>query len=244
MSTINFSDHSQYQVPYGRVTNITPFTYRDGLTYLELLQRIREWVNGGLIDELNKALKDLAKSYNEAIAKLLDDVKNEFGGYSGLPGLIDARFAENERAMDMRFKLFENEINALIRRKFSEDDVNAFNWMTGHPDVLANVLRDAHDDYSDHAWRAVDWSKISLSVGEIDGLPLTVKQIENESFYSTNYLNPLWSHSPVDGRYKSVERIIADIFGATQTGATSITNITINQIESTPIRDVDAMLVA
>lgn len=244
MSTINFNDHSQYQVPYGRVTNITPFTYRDGLTYLELLQRIREWVNGGLIDELNKALKDLAKSYNEAIAKLIDDVKKEFGGYSGLPGLIDARFAENERAMDERFKLFENEINALIRRKFSEDDVNAFNWMTGRPDILANVLRDAHDDYSDHAWRAVDWSKIALSVGEIDGLPLTVKQIESESFYSTNYLNPLWSHSPVDGHYKPVERVIADIFGVTQTGTTSITNITINQIESAPIRDVDAMLVA
>ena len=243
-SVINFGDPSQYQVPYGRVTNITPFTYRDGLTYLELLQRIREWVNGGLVTELNEALKNLAAGYNDAIAKLLADVKKEFGGYSGLPALIDARFAENERAMDERFELFVAEINALVRRKFSEDDVNAFNWITGEPDILSNIIRMFHSEYNDFAWKAVDYSKMNLTVGEIDNLGLSVHDLETESLVLTKYLNPLWHHSPVDGAYKPVEYVIRDVYGATQTGSTVITSIALTQFDATPIRDVDAMLVA
>ena len=55
---------------HGRITDITPFTFRDGATYLEVLETIKRWVNGGLLDEINKALSEASNRYAKEIAAL------------------------------------------------------------------------------------------------------------------------------------------------------------------------------
>lgn len=44
---------STYPVPLPPVTNITPFTYRDGTTFLELIEGFRKWTNDVLVPEFN-----------------------------------------------------------------------------------------------------------------------------------------------------------------------------------------------
>lgn len=46
--------------PYRRtpINNVTPFTYRDGTTYLETLEQLRSYVNTDLIEQLNTSLTE------------------------------------------------------------------------------------------------------------------------------------------------------------------------------------------
>lgn len=46
--------------------NVTPFTYQDGITYLETLEELREWLSEGLIGHLNKEITTLIEEYDKA----------------------------------------------------------------------------------------------------------------------------------------------------------------------------------
>lgn len=50
--------------------NVTPFTYQDGLTYLETLEELRGWLANGLIGHLNEEITKLIAEYDSATASL------------------------------------------------------------------------------------------------------------------------------------------------------------------------------
>jgi len=50
--------------------NVTPFTYQDGLTYLEVLESLREWLSEGLIGHLNEEISNLIAEYDAATEAL------------------------------------------------------------------------------------------------------------------------------------------------------------------------------
>ena len=52
------------------LTTTVPFTYRDGFTYLQVIEELRKWVNEGLRNALNSSLESYAADYNERISKL------------------------------------------------------------------------------------------------------------------------------------------------------------------------------
>lgn len=47
--------------------NITPFTYRDGLTYLEVLEALRAWVRDVLTAHLNGEMEEFAENWNQVL---------------------------------------------------------------------------------------------------------------------------------------------------------------------------------
>lgn len=78
---------NKYQLTPGdyRVTNVTPFTYRDGYTYLQLMEEMRSWVSEGLVNQFSAKMQGLASDYNQAVSRLLVDVRKEMEGYHALP---------------------------------------------------------------------------------------------------------------------------------------------------------------
>lgn len=51
-------------------SNITPFTYRDGLTYLQRLERIVGYINNTVVPFVNENYTALAESFNIAVAEM------------------------------------------------------------------------------------------------------------------------------------------------------------------------------
>jgi hypothetical protein len=65
-------------VPSGIVTNITPFTYRDGATYLEILEGLRKYINQVIVPFVNESILGLEASWDadkDEIAQILADAK-------------------------------------------------------------------------------------------------------------------------------------------------------------------------
>lgn len=57
-------------------SNIQPFTYRDGSSYLEILEGIRYWVSHTIVPHVNKEVEELVQAWTvniETVAKKLDD---------------------------------------------------------------------------------------------------------------------------------------------------------------------------
>ena len=57
--------------PDYRLSNSIPFTYRDGYTYLQMMEEMRRWVDDGLKTSLSNALESLAGDYNQKVHALI-----------------------------------------------------------------------------------------------------------------------------------------------------------------------------
>lgn len=102
--------HTMGTLASGRypLPNIAPFTYRDGMTFADLLYKIRDYVNVTFPEEMQQILNDVVKSINAD----LDTLSN--------------RIIANEKAMTIAYNTFVKTIN---------DKVDLINNKTGAVDI-------------------------------------------------------------------------------------------------------------
>jgi len=63
-----------YTPPFMPITNITPFTYRDGATYLEVLETLRAYLNGTLVPYINDNMAELGDEFAAQVNTLIDTI--------------------------------------------------------------------------------------------------------------------------------------------------------------------------
>ena len=190
-----FDDGDYSLVPHDyALTNTVPFTYRDGFTYLQVIEELRRWVNEGLRNALNTSLESLAADYNTRITRLLSDIRDEVGQYEGLPDQMMRRLnqAINEYRDD--FDIFREMIREEIRREMAHDHVEVFNWLTGNRDTLDHLLFDFDNRVLVNGLLAADFSRAGLTCKEWDDLPLTISEMQTQGkifidAYSREYIH-------------------------------------------------------
>ncbi len=82
-----------YPPTYPPYTNITPFTYRDGITYLEKLESFQAYINGYVIPFINEQYSTLGPDFQEQIDALTADVNAQFA-------LLTQEFNDGQAAQD------------------------------------------------------------------------------------------------------------------------------------------------
>lgn len=82
-------------------TSAQPFTYQDGLTYLEVLESLREWLNTVLVPHVNTEVGGLTDDWAEGIA--------------AIQGALTQAIADNAATVDARLDTNETAINAAIQ---------------------------------------------------------------------------------------------------------------------------------
>lgn len=63
-----------YNFPVSPIPNITPFTYRDGLTYLERMEAFITWVNDVVVVFVNDNYSELADTFETEVTTLINTV--------------------------------------------------------------------------------------------------------------------------------------------------------------------------
>lgn len=103
--------------------NITPFTYRDGLTYLEVLEALRAWVRDVLTAHLNEEMGEFTEELNQAL--------NDFQ-----VAVIES-FNQKMEEFDVDVQAFKDAVNAEFAalRQSLESDIA--NQLTTVNDALA-----------------------------------------------------------------------------------------------------------
>lgn len=101
-------DAALYLIKNIELNNVTPFTYGDGLTYYEVLSRLREVVSEvveyvnefgneerRLVDDFNKQIQEFVKNQNSAYDLNVDRIKNATSAFESAVGkLMNSLLAE------------------------------------------------------------------------------------------------------------------------------------------------------
>lgn len=69
-----FSNATPYPYTIQPLSNISPFTYRDGITYLEKLERMRQWLNDTLVPDFNAGIANAIAEFQTGIQNSVNDV--------------------------------------------------------------------------------------------------------------------------------------------------------------------------
>ena len=102
---INQIDRAMWRIQDSRVNNVTPFTYRDGLTYLEVLERIRSAVSETIdyVGAFGEEQKKIIASMNEKVSTFITEMEKTSNSWNAE---IDRKRAELEKELrDMRDKV-------------------------------------------------------------------------------------------------------------------------------------------
>lgn len=76
-----------YVAPFKPVANITPFTHRDGFTYLEILEELRTYVNTDLVEFINTNFTNLGDQFETQVNELITNLNSSID--SGLTDKIN-----------------------------------------------------------------------------------------------------------------------------------------------------------
>lgn len=105
VNIIDSIDRALWRIRDRSVNNITPFTYRDGLTYLEVLERIRGAVVESIdyIGKFGEEQDKIIKNLNEKVSAFITEMEKTHDGWNKE---IDAkRTAIEKEVRDMRDKV-------------------------------------------------------------------------------------------------------------------------------------------
>ena len=146
-------------LPIGPMNGITPFTHRDGLTYLQLLEHICEYIQGGLIaeiqekiDELNLTNSTLANRFNELMVSTQTQ--------------IDAILSQANGRLDELLALIQTQIDAVD--SITTELNNFYNTTTANIDARLADMRGVIDQFNaqlervDQQLELLDWPVVQF----------------------------------------------------------------------------------
>lgn len=145
------------------ITNITPFTYGDGYTYLSLLEDMRVYLNT-MIDSVN-ANTDSANDVVEQFTELVNHVNDAIADY----GTQLDNWSDD---FDVNFKATFDKLRA---------DALTLILTTAQTGVIFNPTRGFYDPIGDVVVRVYDFLRtFSYTAAEYDALGLTQDEYDNQ----------------------------------------------------------------
>jgi len=174
-------------IPSKPISNVTPFTYRDGATYLKLLEDFRGEINGlkrgrkedqehhnDTIDEFNGALGRLAKLLSEEIERVESETAAEI---ERVERETDEEFASVRRDTGNEFDRVETWFREIVRETHEQgvtlDPTNGTRLSS-----VSKVLGNTFDNLRVHAMFASDYDSLGLTAAEYDGLNLSARRYD------------------------------------------------------------------
>lgn len=232
-----FTDYAFRAFPNERyVANTTGITYRDSATYLEILEDIRHWVNEDLPRDLNKALNDIREENDKTLTDFDKRISGRIQEFGAVPELVRQATEKAYQELKYSFDIFVDKVNDIVRRKLAEQEVDTFNYLKGEVTPLAEVIRDQHQHYTIHGFRATDFARAGFTAKDIDNFPFDILFMETEGKYFIPWLSRHYCFSPVTGNWVDTSRAIAEVYGRVIKNLSSSANpfVGIPGISSTP----------
>ena len=134
ITPITIEGFPQYARPWN---NITPFTYRDGMTYLEVLEGMRLWLKNSLIPHVNTEMVEIGEAWNAEVLALVAEIESALSAHDAN---VDSAISDANAS----FEVIKADINAradewLLSQIDSSDTIVSTN--IDNPDSLvANAI--------------------------------------------------------------------------------------------------------
>lgn len=201
-------------------TNITPFTYRDGLTYLEVLEELREWIR----DELVKHLNTENSAFVELFNKSIDEVNETLATINTLATQFDDQISAQDNDFTELIKRFTDSAVLLL------DNMEAIaNRVEGADEIVGALVTLAQEA----ADKAVDNSRYVPAL--IDQMTNLQKEFDGRREFTNVFLTPAnveagdskaYEIRFPDGYFRNKPRVFATINNGRATVAVNVTSTT------------------
>ena len=220
-----------------RVSPVTPFTYRDGLTYLEVLERLRKR-DVELVELINAGLARASEELDAAIAKLWDDIEGPLARLDEYDAKINAEFAATREALRKAFETWQRQCDQTIAEAIERaSDPDVMNWHRGLRTPLSVELKDSDNHYADHGLTAGDYTRKGFTAQEIEDCIWDVEHMAYRGIFVGPRANPRTMYNDKDGTLQSVRAQIAVAMEAALTG-TGTTDVEVSELEQDAASDV------
>lgn len=140
------------------VSNVTPFTYRDGETYLEQLRRLREWVCSA-IEQLQTEITDVQDADNSAIQALTNQLNS----------VLNA---------------FISQWTAELLQLEDQNPLTVFDPTTGMVSALNLVIGHVYDNTRYYAYFADQLDAFNMTAAQWDAMQYTARHFDLALAYS------------------------------------------------------------
>jgi len=100
-----------YVFPAKPVAQITPFTYRDGLTFLEKFEHFRKYVETDIVGFINTNFADLADDFETAVNTIMTNVE---AALTAEQTLVSNEIAENHTWVTQQIDDFQTILNTAV----------------------------------------------------------------------------------------------------------------------------------
>ena len=113
ITPVSVQGFPQYARPWN---NITPFTYRDGMTYLEVLEAMRLWLRNSLIPHVNTEMVEISEAWNAEVLALVAEIDSALSAQTtNVNNALDAHDTNVDTAIadaNASFTQIQTDINA------------------------------------------------------------------------------------------------------------------------------------
>lgn len=224
-----------------RVNPITPFTYRDGLTFLEVLEQLRKR-DVELCEEINQSLEETRKIINAAIAELLDEISGPIAEIEGFEKRMDERFASLRSGVYSEMDALESRLTKMVEESIVKKSVDVFSYHYGEVVPLQDNVFGDDNHYSNHGLTAGDYERRYYTAQEIEDNVWDVEHMAYRGLFTGRRGNPRVMYNDHDGTLQSVRAQIAAAMEAALTG-TGTTDVEVQSLTDT-VSDIPERKVA
>ena len=145
-----------YIPPYGPTPNITPFTYRDGATYLQILEGLRVYINRTIVPFINENFAEFGQIFADEVNRLIDAVN----------AAIDMVINDSVEIQDPIVAQLIRDVNSLTRVALDELYVNKteFAALSDEVGVLETQITATNDRISRYARHVKEFGAVGDGV--------------------------------------------------------------------------------
>lgn len=201
-----------------RLTPITPFTYRDGLTYLQVLEQLRKR-DCEIIDHINSGLEDAAEALDKAISDLLKDLEGPIARIDKLETDLVLWESATRDDLEEAFAIFREQVLQLINDALKRKLPDVFSYHVGKTINLQDNIAWDDNHYADHGLSAADYSRKGWTAEEIDNIGWSVERLAYEGDFAGERHNPRRMVSDHTGSYVSYRAQMAALVEPLMTGS-------------------------
>jgi hypothetical protein len=131
----------------GPINNITPFTYRDGVTYLEILYKLRDYINLTLRPEFDAEMERIIEEFNAGIANAEAHVDETSATLTALVNTTNAALT----ALVNEARQYVDDETAEARQ-YVDDAIEFINNKTGNVEIQRATLTGPYTLNIDPLW--------------------------------------------------------------------------------------------
>lgn len=166
-----------YIAPFKPLNNITPFTYRDGATYLEILELLRTYIRETIVPFINTNFTELGDEFETQVNLLITEVNSQLDALSlVVTNDLTAQNAEVDQKITDLTTYVDDAVNSILDGSVSINDALMVT-------IITNITTNTRILLDSLYVNETDFTALTAGAGRLSGASLDATYV-NESDYA------------------------------------------------------------